>query len=91
MATLTLRDVDDAFILQLKEFTGEGTASKAIISAAALAIELSGKLQAERVRSKKWEMEWERLQILIDTLVPAMKQALELAGQGDLFNQEGTE
>lgn len=87
MGTLTIRDLDDEFVEQLKDFTHEATASKALVSAARMALALADELAAERKISDKWYTRAQLQHQTLENLVPTLTQALELAGQSDLVEQ----
>lgn len=88
MANIVIRDLDDQLVAQLKDLTGEKTNSKALIGAAEMALDLTKELFNERERADAWFERCQERHRVLEQLVPVMKAALELAGQGNLFNQE---
>lgn len=85
MATLTIRDLDDQLVERLKEFTREATASKALVAAARMALDLARELDAERKLVEKWYTRAHVQQHTLEQLLPLCTQVAELAGQGDMF------
>lgn len=91
MATLTLRNVENELLMQFKDLTGESTYSKALIGAAELALQLKEENKAEHELAEYW---FEQAQVARRTLremVLILTQALEVAGQSDLFQAEDSD
>lgn len=88
MASLSIRNLDDELVEQLKDLTGEATASKALIGAAELALQLKEENRAEHELAEYWYEQAQVARRVIREMVPQLTQALEVAGQSDLFQEE---
>ncbi len=85
MATLTIRNISDADIEQLKAFTGENTAAKALISAAMKAQLLKSQLDLTQSILEDTRGRLSMRNQLLEELTPLCTQVAELASQGDIF------
>lgn len=86
MATLTLRDVPDALIDNLKKATSNNTASKAIQHAAEDYLNQVVLLDSYKQKSLDQEMEIQRLRSILDDLSASCAKVLEVSSQGDVFS-----
>ena len=85
MGTLTVRDVTDKQIADFKRFSGQKTATKAILQTADKALLMAEALEkSNRVIAGLTEELAVRNQLL-SQLTPLCLQVAELSGQEDLF------
>lgn len=75
---LTLRDVDDKLVNELKVFTGRKTATQAILDAAAQAPKLKSQLEQERTVNTKLRTELAEIRLALATYIDAQARLKEL-------------
>lgn len=81
-----IRTMSEEEIDKLKKFTGEKTASKALINAASQAIGLKEESRKRKQDCLEMMEEIKRMQKVIDSLLPLCVQVQEISGQSDLLN-----
>jgi hypothetical protein len=86
MGTLTVRDVTDKQLEDFKRFSGQKTATKAILQTADKALLLADALEKANKLIEGLTQELEVRKQLINQLTPLCLQVAELSGQEDLFN-----
>lgn len=79
---LTLRDVDEKLINQLKAFTGRKTATQAILDAAAQAPTLKSQLELEQIENSNLRAELKEIRLALATYIDAQARLKELIQKG---------
>jgi hypothetical protein len=86
MATILIRDMDDALLDRLKEYTGEAAGTRAILAACRSALVASDYVDSLTAYAQKLA---ERDQVrtdLLSRLEPILVRLLEDVTQGDMFS-----